>query len=445
MALYRDIKFNTGTALDSMGALPTITGATFSQKEKGYAIETGANKYITYDRQLLPNGAFSVVVWAKNHSNMNLLNFRGVISNLGDINGVSIGLGDTGIFFGGNNPAINLGNNYYRIFNYNNIDSIWHCFVFTYADLATSSFFVDGVQKSTLSTVSSGTPVSRANFNKACASNTSSKTGNSISRIKVYDTVLTQSQIDIEQAEFERAKIISRPNSGFVLSKPNDLSRYKGTGAGQGLIFASNMIPRGTTLTDISGNGNNGVVSNCVQNRGGVMFNGVNSYVSVANSPSLTLLSALSVCFRIKTSDTNAALVDKGDSATDRLGVFIVNTKMHLRINAFIRTSVGSIISNNKWQSICVVYDGIYCYFYVNGFLDEPRTALTTEAVNTTGSLIIGRLYDLSDSIYNFNGELQDLRIYNRAISLQEAKNYSNQFILPTFNEDFSTYSIGTL
>jgi hypothetical protein len=32
MALYRDIKFNLGSTLDSMGAVGTVTSATFSQK-----------------------------------------------------------------------------------------------------------------------------------------------------------------------------------------------------------------------------------------------------------------------------------------------------------------------------------------------------------------------------------------------------------------------------
>ena len=53
MGLYRDIQFNKGTVTDLMGAVGTVTGATFNKDKKGWALQTGSGKYVQYDKQLL--------------------------------------------------------------------------------------------------------------------------------------------------------------------------------------------------------------------------------------------------------------------------------------------------------------------------------------------------------------------------------------------------------
>lgn len=240
MALYRQIDFNLGTCSDKFGAVPTITGATFAQKEKGLALETGASKYIQYDKQLLPNGAFSVVVWAKLKNNYvagSLANIIGISNN-----GIEIAISSTVGY--GSLPIIRSTVNNYRNFNYTQ-DKKWHCYIFTIpgaaqSDISSSALYVDGVALTANNTSATVGQNSRSGY-VYIGGGSSASDGALISKIKVYDTVLTQKQIEAEQREFEAAKPILKPKRGFQLNKASDLSDKKYDAAGINLLTNSSF------------------------------------------------------------------------------------------------------------------------------------------------------------------------------------------------------------
>jgi hypothetical protein len=79
--------------------------------------------------------------------------------------------------------------------------------------------------------------------------------------------------------------------------------------------------------------------------------------------------------------------------------------------------SVSSLVVN-EWQHIVGTYDGATVKIYVNGRLED--TEAFTEIVNATSDMKIGRL---NSSLLNyFNGNIDDLRIYNRTLSDAEVK-----------------------
>jgi hypothetical protein len=75
---------------------------------------------------------------------------------------------------------------------------------------------------------------------------------------------------------------------------------------------------------------------------------------------------------------------------------------------------------DNIWMHIAVVYDGSSMKFYTNGLLDTSINTSITSIAYGTGSLAIGN--SLTNAIDAFKGAIDDLRIYNRAISLSEIK-----------------------
>jgi hypothetical protein len=284
MALFRDIKLNTGTVNDRFGAVGTVSGSTFSQNEKGQAISIGANdaRRIQYNETLLPSGAFTVVVWSKN-VRIPSTNARDFISaNLGAPGlGFKIAGGDT-TYYGNNRPSIGLNNSNTnnRVFNYTNNDFNWHCYIYTVpgnaqSDITNSQLFVDNISIPAFSTVSSGVQASRNGF--IYVTSNGANTEYSVSRIKVYDHVLSQAEINAEYEEFLNAQPINKAKRGFTMpNKPTDLSSQVnntiGTNLAAGYDFTNWTTTANATVnssntftTTISGRGifrNLGMVGN---------------------------------------------------------------------------------------------------------------------------------------------------------------------------------------
>jgi hypothetical protein len=71
---------------------------------------------------------------------------------------------------------------------------------------------------------------------------------------------------------------------------------------------------------------------------------------------------------------------------------------------------------------------------YINGVFAGSATL-----VIAIGATAFGSIFNVSGyGGVQYTGELQDLRIYNRVLTLQEIKDYNNSFIQPTLLEDYS-------
>ena len=72
---------------------------------------------------------------------------------------------------------------------------------------------------------------------------------------------------------------------------------------------------------------------------------------------------------------------------------------------------------NSKWHQYSIIHNGQLILFFVDGNETARHSA---QNINTTGkSLIIGARIDLE---YPFTGPIDDVRIYNRALSAAEVK-----------------------
>lgn len=75
---------------------------------------------------------------------------------------------------------------------------------------------------------------------------------------------------------------------------------------------------------------------------------------------------------------------------------------------------------NNVWMHIAVVYDGASMKLFTNGLLDTSITTNITGIAYGTGSLAIGN--SLTNAIDAFKGAIDELRIYNRALTNNEVR-----------------------
>ncbi|SIO61560.1 Mo-co oxidoreductase dimerisation domain-containing protein [Singulisphaera sp. GP187] len=184
----------------------------------------------------------------------------------------------------------------------------------------------------------------------------------------------------------------------------------------------------GTTLTDLSGQNNNGTISNATWTTSGhtgsaLAFNGTNSWVTVANSSSLNLSSAMTLEAWVKpTSITNPSPLlfreGAGNSAYSLYGAYksVPSIYINHNITGELSAPAYQSLATNTWSHVAATYDGSTLLLYVNGVRVSQATGVTTLS-SSGGALRIG-----GDSTFGefFNGLIDDVRIYNRSLSMAE-------------------------
>jgi hypothetical protein len=186
----------------------------------------------------------------------------------------------------------------------------------------------------------------------------------------------------------------------------------------------------GTTVSDGSGNGNNGVISGATWTPLGrygaaLSFDGVNDWVTVTDAASLDLTTGMTLetwvyptvsptAWRTVVAKEGAAIVAyflHASSLTANqpaMGVRIGGVEQQLK--------GGARLTANVWTHLAATYDGTTLRLYVNGGQAASR-AQTGAIVATTNPLRIG-----GNGIWGeyFQGRIDEVRIYNRALSQAE-------------------------
>lgn len=180
---------------------------------------------------------------------------------------------------------------------------------------------------------------------------------------------------------------------------------------------------------DESGFGNNGIVSGAdlTEDRYGnsaaaYEFNGINDNIRVPMDASLNFTDAISVSIWIKPfelySDRESYPISHGNWENRWKISIIPNRKVRWTIKtttAIRDLDSEEILSTQNWYHIVGTYDGSQFLLYINGALDA-QTNLSGDIHTTNIDLMIGQvLPDVSN--YNFHGIIDDIRIYDYAIS----------------------------
>lgn len=215
-----------------------------------------------------------------------------------------------------------------------------------------------------------------------------------------------------------------------------------------GLVAAYNMIPSsGGVLVDISGNGNNGTITESLSTKNGMQSNGhgSNSRINFASD----IINSTVWCFQFRiNSYTVGATFDFlfGNGATSPLVILNNGNKFGFRdanSNYYLFNGTGntedipsSTLTVNTTISMCS--NGINIYVYVNGISKGYITPSTT-LLNLT------RFFEaFSTTAWTPKIDLGDVEIYNRSLSEQEIKLYHNQFVKPVIISDFEYDGVGS-
>jgi len=156
----------------------------------------------------------------------------------------------------------------------------------------------------------------------------------------------------------------------------------------------------------------------------GIEFNGKDGCINIPNSDSLTIAGniTLSAWVNPKTLDqtTTPEIIAKGSSAVDYRIRFnpkgTVSTRFYGTTNA--ATNSNYVLPINEWTHVAVSYDGSKNYVYINGRLDNSASNSGT-ITTSTSALSIGALGCSSEF---YNGSIDEVRIYNKSLSIEEIR-----------------------
>jgi hypothetical protein len=157
---------------------------------------------------------------------------------------------------------------------------------------------------------------------------------------------------------------------------------------------------------------------------------GNGGYISVPDSSSLDISSAItmSLWFYVDEFDlTFPTMISKG-AQNYRFYFSEASQKLNVRFvydgAASINVTTSTVFSTMTWYHVAFTYDGTTRIVYVNG--QQEITSVAVDSITTNNdSLIIGNFS--AGGSRSFKGRLDDLRIYNKALSSQEIQAIYNQ------------------
>jgi len=205
--------------------------------------------------------------------------------------------------------------------------------------------------------------------------------------------------------------------TGTTLSMPPNFQGLVGWWTFDGKDMVSNV-------NDASGQGNTGTLSGFTSTTTvpgpigqALNFNG-NDYVNIANSSSLSVGSTATFAMWVEPDPSwpsYAVFLDKADGAgTDyRIQRYYVSNQLEFFDN--VNSLIGGTLTLGAWNFVVVTVNNGTATGYINGV--QAFSGAVNNPLNTSGGLLnIGRYSGGT----NFIGGIDDVRIYNRAISAAE-------------------------
>lgn len=293
---------------------------------------------------------------------------------------------------------------------------------------STSSTSTSSTSSTSSSTSSTTSSTSQTTVTTTTVPTTSSSTSSSTTSSTAQPTTTSSTSSSTSSSSSSSAS--SSTSSSTSTSSTATPTTSTSTTTIGGLVGAWGFNEgQGPTVADLSGSGNAGTISGASWSTAGrfgnaLQFDGVNDWVTVADAASLDLTTGLTIeayVFPTVTPTGWRTLVAKEGTGT--VPYFLhANTDSNQPVTGL---TIGgnewmlfgtAALPVNTWTHVAATYDGTTQRLFVNGTQVASR-AQTGAAAVTTGPLRIG-----GNGVYGefFQGRIDEVRIYNRALSAAE-------------------------
>ena len=188
---------------------------------------------------------------------------------------------------------------------------------------------------------------------------------------------------------------------------------------------------------DSTGRGNNGILQGNARKTtwemgGAIELDGDGDFVAVSNESNFDITKAITLAawVRVAVPKNNMMIISKGES-------FCFYRDYNLNHLTFFCTGLGRAVTGSmnifdfKWHHVAAIYDGTAQYIYVDGTLDKTKNVSGNITPNDA-NVLIGNGSTMSD--VEWWGEIDDVRIYDRALSQEELQNIIRPYYLEAFD-----------
>jgi hypothetical protein len=208
-----------------------------------------------------------------------------------------------------------------------------------------------------------------------------------------------------------------------------------------GLVAAFNFNEgSGTRLNDLSGNNNNGTLnagvtwSTAGKFGGAAQFNGTSGIITIPDAPSLRLSTGMTLEAWVYPTTSNGGWRDVIYKGNDNYFLEALSTQKGAPAagGTFGITYGTAGLARNTWTHLAATYDKTTLRMFVNG-VQVSSIASTATLASSSNPLQIG-----GDSLFGqyFQGLIDEVRVYNRALSQAEIQSDMNTPVTSTAGAD---------
>lgn len=184
---------------------------------------------------------------------------------------------------------------------------------------------------------------------------------------------------------------------------------------------------------DSTGNGNSGILRGnarkiASQIGGAIQLDGYGDFIEVSNESNFDITNAITLAAWVKAAalKKDMKIISKGSAFC--FGRDYDYNRLTFSCDGTGRSVTGSMnVFDFKWHHVAAIYDGTTKYIYVDGTLDNTRSSSGNIKPNDD-KVWIGNTSIVPAS--EWWGEIDDVRIYNRALSQEELLNIIRPFHL---------------